>query len=302
MHADHPHQPSLLPELMTFFDHLYERYCHGSGLKAQISPIEAQAMTQREVQARLHQAQPEPLAQEPWAQMLYQTMAELVRQNEKLQQENTLLHLEREKAHSASMQSEYQHLLRELHDAIIPAFYCIELDAQSALAFCNNDASYEVQPLLQGIVEQANTGLTEARALILDQHPAILEREGLLVAISRLARFQALRSRIAFTLDLEQEPEIPLHQKCALYRITSEAIHNALKHAQATSISVSVELIAGHGTLTIQDDGKGFDGEQIASHSFGLRSMRARAEACGAQISIQSMPGQGCMITVIFPI
>jgi two-component system sensor histidine kinase DegS len=79
-----------------------------------------------------------------------------------------------------------------------------------------------------------------------------------------------------------------------LYRITQEAVNNAVKHAQARDITIT--LGPGHCDLTIRDNGNGFLVEEAMAQGFGLRIMRYRAGICGCNLEIESTPGKGTIV------
>lgn len=101
--------------------------------------------------------------------------------------------------------------------------------------------------------------------------------------------FRALNSGQSLLVTIENE----------LLRILQEALNNVEKHARATRVDVSWEVLAGEGILTIADDGRGFD--TAGSHrdtSYGLMGMRERADVIGATLNIDSTRGQGTTIRV----
>ena len=88
----------------------------------------------------------------------------------------------------------------------------------------------------------------------------------------------------------------------AIYRIAQEALHNIVKHARASTVTVTVAGERGAVTLRIVDDGAGFDpGGSFPGH-LGLRSMAERAEKLGGTLAIESAPGAGTTIRVSIPI
>jgi two-component system sensor histidine kinase DegS len=103
--------------------------------------------------------------------------------------------------------------------------------------------------------------------------------------------------RIEFTTtgDTRPAPDVEL----ALFRIVQEAVSNAVKHAQASMIAVSLDLTGG-ATAVVADDGVGFDpsSRQIRERHLGITSMEERAAAIGASFKIDSAPGAGTTVTV----
>ncbi len=82
----------------------------------------------------------------------------------------------------------------------------------------------------------------------------------------------------------------------AILRITAEALRNAVRHGEASSVSVG--LTASPLVLTVEDDGRGFHPDGLVSRGFGLTSMRERAEGTGASYALTSADGQGTKVRV----
>jgi two-component system, NarL family, sensor kinase len=106
---------------------------------------------------------------------------------------------------------------------------------------------------------------------------------------------------------LGEEFHFPDQKSVFIFRMYQEMMHNIIKHSQATHVMVSL-VYSGNDTfaMTIQDDGVGFDVQQkkdsgSGSSGLGLKSMRNRAKMIGADLSIQSEPGKGTIISVSVP-
>jgi signal transduction histidine kinase len=140
------------------------------------------------------------------------------------------------------------------------------------------------------------------RALIFELRPEALEQEGLVAAVSRRAAALQAQYQLVFDLALCAEPAAPFAVKEALYRIAQEAMHNALKHAQATKIRILLACVDGSIELEIQDNGKGFDPEGSFPGHLGLQSMRERATQLGGTLRTESAPGMGTAIIVRIPV
>jgi signal transduction histidine kinase len=98
------------------------------------------------------------------------------------------------------------------------------------------------------------------------------------------------------------EPDLPQVAKEALYRVAQEALHNAVKHARAHTLDLSVELGDSEVGLVVADDGRGFDPLREFPGHLGLQSMRERAAAVGGTLEIQSAPGEGTRLRARFPL
>ena len=196
---------------------------------------------------------------------------------------------------------ERQRLARELHDSVSQALFGIALGARTARAQLARDPSRVGEPI-DYVLSLAEAGLAEMRALIFELRPESLEQEGLVAALSKQAAALRARHGISVRTVLGDEPELPLEQKEALYRIAQEALHNTVKHARASQIDLVLERANGSLMLEVRDNGQGFDpGGSFPGH-LGLRSMRERAEQLGGQLSFASAPGQGTSVCARIPL
>jgi len=100
----------------------------------------------------------------------------------------------------------------------------------------------------------------------------------------------------------EFAPRLPLDTETALFRITQEALTNVTKHAKAKQVSIALKTIDKKVSLTIIDDGVGFDHEvQQQQPEQGLINMRERAQAVEGTLTIESAPGKGTKVMVQVP-
>lgn len=200
-----------------------------------------------------------------------------------------------------AVRQERQRLSRDLHDSVSQALYGIALAAKTGRSMVNVDSAELAAPL-DFIVEQAERGLAEMRALIFELRPEVLEQEGLVAAMSRRAAAFEARHRVHLELALCAEPSAPPAVKEALYRISQEAMQNTIKHAQASEICLFLRCTDESIILVIQDNGKGFDTSGSFPGHLGLQSMRERASQFGGTIEMESAVGIGTSITVRMPI
>jgi signal transduction histidine kinase len=196
---------------------------------------------------------------------------------------------------------ERQRLARELHDSVSQALYGIGLGARTARALLDREPEKATEPL-DYVLQLAEAGLTEMRSLIFELRPESLEREGIVAALNRQAK--ALRARHNLTVEVTScpEPDVALDVKEAIYRIAQEALHNTVKHARATWIDLRLEASEAALTLTIRDNGVGFDASGSFPGHLGLSSMRERATRLGGSVTIQSAPTRGTTIAATIPV
>ena len=209
-----------------------------------------------------------------------------------------------EQAQSLAALQERQKLARELHDSVSQALYGIALGAQTAQSLLNRQPvnPEALKGPLDYVLSLAEAGLTEMRALIFELRPESIEVEGLVAALTKQAAALSARHQITVETAFEPEPPLPLEAKHALFRIAQEALHNIVKHAQASQVELGLEESNGFIRLAIKDDGLGFDTHGLFPGHFGLHSMRERAERLGGIFQVESSPRAGTRILVEVPL
>jgi len=203
-------------------------------------------------------------------------------------------------AQELATMAERARLARELHDSVSQALYGIALGARTARTLAGRDPSRLSEPL-DYVLSLAEAGLAELRALIYELRPESLEHEGLVAALERQAAALRARHELQVTLDLYDEPEMPLPVKEALYRIAQEAMQNAVKHARAKSIVVHLSSTDEQLVLEVADDGIGFDPLGSFPGHLGLQTMSERAERVGGQLRFESSPQNGTRVLLFVP-
>jgi signal transduction histidine kinase len=215
-------------------------------------------------------------------------------------QVGTAVHTDRlrQLAQRASVLEERQRLARDLHDSVTQSLYGLAtLTEAGKLRLEARDLQASAH-LLTRIGQTTRQAIREMRLFLHQLRPPVLEQEGLVNALElRLAAVEG-RSDIQARLEADESIHLPLEVETDLYHIAQEALNNALKHAAARTVTVRLQRVEGGVALEIVDDGRGFDLEQISGGGMGLDSIRARAKAIGATLSIQSALGQGTCMNV----
>ena len=183
---------------------------------------------------------------------------------------------------------------RDLHDGTQQRLVSLGLAARAALADVAADRGD-----LRAELSRVAAGLADAVAELQDFsrgiHPAILSTRGLGPALRTLAR----RSAVPIDLDVTTDTRYPEPIEIAAYYVASEALANAMKHAQASRIEMSLTTRNGSLLLSVRDDGVG--GANPARGS-GLAGLADRVEALGGLIHVHSAAGTGTHITVDLPL
>ncbi|CAG0989260.1 partial Sensor histidine kinase LiaS, partial [Anaerolineae bacterium] len=195
---------------------------------------------------------------------------------------------------------ERNRLARELHDsAKQKAFAALaQIGAASGLIQRNTVAAQnhitEAENLVQDVIQ-------ELTFLIQEMYPMALKEKGLVVTLREYVYEWESRTDIKASLRVEGEGQLPLKVEQSLYRITQETLANTARHSHADSVNLALVYDTNKVTLTIADNGQGFDMAQRPK-GVGLRSIRERAESVGGQLILKSAPGKGTQIEVIIPV
>jgi signal transduction histidine kinase len=193
---------------------------------------------------------------------------------------------------------ERNRLARELHDTLAHSLTAISVSLEAARAYFDIDSA-KTRDLIDKSLDSTRTGVDETRRALKALRSNALEDMGLGLAIQRAAESAAARFHLDLGLDLPfPMPSLSPDVEQTIYRITQEAIENITNHSKAKRFSVRLAS-NGHTTLTIQDDGIGFDlhGKQSTGH-FGLVGMHERAELAGGKLTVESAPGKGTKVVL----
>lgn len=204
-----------------------------------------------------------------------------------------------EQAHLLAAYEERQRLARDLHDAVSQSLFsaCIITEALPRQMDSRPDLVKERLITLHRLMRGA---LAETRTLLLELRPTDMAKMDIGPLLAQLVEGVQSRKHIWVETVIENQPQLDLNVKKALYRIAQEALNNVLKHARATRASVSLNKRGRQIALTIADNGRGFESAHIAPSSMGLEIMRERAHDVGAVLTIHSNPGHGTEVTVIW--
>ncbi|KUJ68917.1 diguanylate cyclase [Streptomyces albus subsp. albus] len=208
-----------------------------------------------------------------------------------------------ERGRELTIASERARLAHELHDAVAQKLFSLRLTAQAATALVDRDPA-RAKTELQQVAALAAEAADELRAAVVELRPAGLDEDGLVATLRTQIRVldRAHSARVTFTT--QGVRALPAAQEEALLRVAQEALHNALRHAGADRVEVTLTRLRPGGTLLrIYDDGRGFDPAAVrrAGRHLGLVSMRDRAGGVGGTLRVESAPGKGTAIEMEVP-
>ena len=201
---------------------------------------------------------------------------------------------------------ERQRLGADLHDGLGQDLLVITSQAQ--LSLCQEDNSPGAAARLRDIVETAKQALEQTRRMAHNLRPGLLDELGFTKAVRAMLQKVAQASGIRVAVDLaDVDALVPREFELNLFRITQEALNNILKHAHASEVKVTLAKESAGLRLVVEDNGHGFDPDQLESISpgrwnFGLHQIAVRAHMMGGRVDIQSRSNQGTRLVVEVPL
>jgi signal transduction histidine kinase len=215
-----------------------------------------------------------------------------------------------EKTQETAARQERSRLARDLHDAVTQTLFSASLIAEVVPRTWQRDQEAGLE-LLEKLRALNRGALAEMRTLLLELRPAALVETQLDDLLRQLAQAATGREGLPVEVVVDCDCNLPEDVHIALYRISQEALNNVVKHAWASQAKVALscarcrsgeELFGGPEelVLTIQDDGKGFDPAVITPDHLGLGIMRERADSINARLSVDSAPGRGTLVEVVW--
>ncbi|MEO3823149.1 GAF domain-containing sensor histidine kinase [Actinomadura sp. B10D3] len=197
--------------------------------------------------------------------------------------------------------AERNRLARELHDAVAQKLFSLRLTARTASALAERDPGRAVKELEQ-VERLAAEALAELRAVIFELRPADLA-DGLVSSLRKHVEVldRAYETSVGITAD--EAVVLPEEHEAVAFRITQEALYNALRHAGARTVQVRLGTEHDRAVLEVSDDGAGFDASDGEPQGgLGLASMRDRAYSIGGALTIDAAPGRGTTVRLEVPL
>jgi signal transduction histidine kinase len=169
-----------------------------------------------------------------------------------------------------------------------------------------SDEMPAVQPHVLKVTDLLDQIEFQLRRLSHELSPAILNDLGLVPALRYLFEGLAQRSRLQISIEAVPEQRLPRRVETTLYHVAKEALHNVVKHAQATAVSIRFQRTDGSIGCSIRDNGRGFDPASVAARQaergFGLIGMRERLSVVGGHLQINSTGGDGTELAISIPV
>jgi signal transduction histidine kinase len=190
--------------------------------------------------------------------------------------------------------SERERLAREIHDTIAQSLTGLVMLSQRAQRELASGATEVLAEQLVLMEESARDALVETRTLVAAGAPVELGG-GIVAALERLGARFTRETGVVVTVSGDV-PELERDTEVILLRCAQEALANVRKHSGASLARISLAMVDGHPTMTVQDDGIGFDPAE-PSTGFGLAGMRDRLALVGGSIVVESRAGTTLTVT-----
>jgi two-component system NarL family sensor kinase len=203
---------------------------------------------------------------------------------------------------------ERNRLAREIHDTLAQGITAVVLQLEHADALLDaRTGRLRIQQSVRQALHQARANLEETRRSVHDLRAAPLEGRTLTEALAALVEEWNAQGTgegdvsAAFELRGESRP-LPVRVEIGLYRMAQEALTNIRRHAEARHVALRLETVPHSIRLLIEDDGRGFDTEEVRPGGYGLIGLNERTRLLGGTLLLESSPGAGTRLDITLPL
>jgi signal transduction histidine kinase len=201
----------------------------------------------------------------------------------------------------AATEAERHRWARELHDETLQALGGLKVLLSSATRLDDPEA---MRAAMRDATQQLTGDIEALRALIAELRPPALDQLGLAPALASLAQRTAAGNELEISadIDLPDDRRLAPELETTVYRVVQESLTNVVKHANASSIDVTVRCADRGVDVSVADDGIGFDSDATAGTGFGLAGMRERVELAGGELSVLPGADAGTVVRARLPL
>lgn len=208
--------------------------------------------------------------------------------------------VEKEQAAELAVLEERRRLARDLHDTVSQQLFAIHMAAASLPKVLKNNEQ-QANLVMEQLIQMSNTAQKQMRALIAQLRPMELVGKTLAEALDQWFPDYCRQNGLKGIKDMDLQGDMSEAKEHQLFLIIQEAMANIVKHAGAKLVSLSLREGPRQVVLSISDDGQGFSNTFQKQGSYGLTTMRERAEKLGGHVEIISKSGAGTTIRVHIP-
>jgi len=198
-----------------------------------------------------------------------------------------------------AQETERRAVSRELHDEVGQSLSAVLVELRNLSTGLAVRSERQSQTQVEAIRNLVESTIRVVRNMALLLRPSMLDDLGLVPALKWQAREVSKRTSMDVSVAADLPDDLPDDFKTCIYRVVQEALHNCSRHARAKSVRIRVQREPGRLTLCIQDDGQGFDSNQVKGP--GLLGIQERVAQLGGRCVVHSEPGTGTILTVELP-
>lgn len=187
---------------------------------------------------------------------------------------------------------ERQRIARSLHDDLIQCLAAIRLHLASARGSLDADHCDKINAIIE-------TAISQTRSLAYSVRPPLLDDLGLFPSVQRLSDGLAKEANLRIEVQCDLEARLNTAIESLLFHAAQECLHNVVRHANATCVTVELRASDGWARMSVHDNGQGFPATCV--YGLGLRGLRERVDVCGGRMAVESSPGAGARVTVEVP-
>ncbi len=234
---------------------------------------------------------------------LIETLEEDEQDLDRMRESNTRL---TDQVRALAVVEERNRLARELHDTVKQHLFSLAMTAsavrttidqlEATIPHLTPEVTRTIGEMITEIEADAHAAQHETTRLIEDLRPAPLQEQGLAAALNDYGLLFGAQQHLLVYLNADCNDRLLLPEVTEnLYRVAQEALHNVARHAHATRVDIHLLCDLDRITLTVEDNGIGFDTE-LTRKGLGISSMQERMLAIGGRISVESTPGAGTTV------
>lgn len=203
-----------------------------------------------------------------------------------------------------AQEEERRRIARDIHDGPAQNIASLVIKTEIVEKLLKR-GNIHIEDELKDIKTQLRAVLKEIRGIMYDLRPISLDEVGLIPTIERMAADMSYEKNIA--IEIKKISDYPIFNslnKLIVYRIVQESLNNIIKHSGAKNVVIRMDVRQDSINGSVSDDGKGFDADsfmEAKDKSFGLSSMKERAEIAHGSITIKSVVGKGTKIMFSIP-
>jgi len=217
---------------------------------------------------------------------------------QKVGEENVMLQAE---SNEAAVIEERKRLARDLHDTVSQQMFAIHMSASSLAKMVQRGQTESVAPILEQLVTMSNLTQKQLRGMIAQLRPIELEGKRLSEALDKWFPDYCRQNGLQGSIDIRLDGPLSDGIEHQLFLIVQEGMANVVKHASARHVELTLHDNGNQYVLQMNDDGQGFSSDSIRMNSYGLSTMRERAQKLGGEMDIWSKSGVGTRIKISIP-